>query len=263
MKVHVVTAYGLSEWYKRVEGVVQGGAGLDPMFYIIYVQGIHIELRLRGMGTKITGATADYLMPSLGLVDDTALIHETLQGLQRLMDVAISIAKLLGQRCTTKKIALLRYAADNALLEGRARWGLAELKTKFHHHYLRLPRGNINVKGGHHQAHRELKNTCAKWKRSLYRPQPSHPVARQVIRGVALNRWIFSAHVNIPTQVRIISAVSTVSRLVKTVYHIPQKAPHCVSFGVSSIPNLEYPVRATVMADPYKALNSNNRVVKW
>ena len=260
MRVHVVTAYGLSHWYRQVEGVVQGG-GLDPLFYILYVQGMHSELRRKGLGVPMQGATGAYQMPSMGLMDDTVLMHSTMQGLQQLMDVTLGVLRLLGHRCNTKKFALLKYAANRALQAGHARWGAAELKAKLQHQYVRLLGGNINIEGGHQCAHNELKNTCKRLKGSLYKPQPSHPVAQQVVRGVALNKWLFRVQVNIPPQGRISSAVSTLSGLLKTVYHIPQKAPHYAAFDVAQQPHPEYQLRAAVLEDMYKALNSNNRVV--
>ena len=179
------------------------------------------------------------------------------------MDVTLGVLRLLGHRCNTKKFALLKYAANRALQAGHARWGATELKAKLQHQYVRLLGGNINIEGGHQYAHNELKNTCKRLKGSLYKPQPSHPVAQQVVRGVAPNKWLFRVQVNIPPQGCISSAVSTVSGLLKTVYHIPQKAPHYAAFDVAQQPHPEYQLRAAVLEDMYKALNSNNRVVAY
>ena len=64
MRVHVVTAYGLSARCRQLEGVVHGGGGgVDPLFYIIYIQGVHNELRLRNMGPSVQGATRRYPTP--------------------------------------------------------------------------------------------------------------------------------------------------------------------------------------------------------
>ena len=185
----------------------------------------------------------------MGLMDDTVLMQSTMQGLQQLMVVTLGVPRLLRHRCNTKKFALLKYAASRALQEGHVRWWAAELKTKLQHQYVGLLGGNINIEGRHHYSHNELRNTCKRLKGSLYKPQPSHPVAQQVVRGVALNEWLFKVQVNIPPHGRISSAVSTVSGLLKLVYHIPQKAPHYAAFDVAQRPHPEYQLRAVVLED--------------
>ena len=55
--------------------------------------------------------------------------------------------------------------------------------------------------------------------------------------------------------------MSTLSGPVKSVYHVPHKAPHYVSYEVTGIPNPEQYLRLVTLEDMYKALNGNNRVV--
>ena len=121
--------------------------------------------------------------------------------------------------------------------------------------------GNIKLERGHQHAHCELKMTCKKLKGSLYRPEPNHPVAQHVIRGVALNRRVFKEQVNVPPRGHINSTVSALSGLIKTEYHIPQKAPPFVAYEVPQIPNPEYQLRAVILEGMYKLLNSNKHVV--
>ena len=49
---YVVSALSLSESYCQVEGVLQGG-GLDPLFYILAVNLIHLAMRQRGVGIPV------------------------------------------------------------------------------------------------------------------------------------------------------------------------------------------------------------------
>ena len=158
----------------------------------------HNRTKLLGMGEIRKGQVGQYPMPSAGVMDDTVLFHSTLGVSMPLMDVAFVVIGLLGHKCNTKKFALLMYAPHRALTAGTSRWGAAEVKSKLHSRYVRLLGGNINLERGHHYAHRQLKNTCKKLKASFCHPQPSHSVAQQVIRGVALNTWIFRVQVKIP-----------------------------------------------------------------
>ena len=51
LRTYVVTAYGLSEWYKQIDGVLQGGGGgLDPLLYIIPMHLLHLAVREAGVG---------------------------------------------------------------------------------------------------------------------------------------------------------------------------------------------------------------------
>ena len=67
---YVVSALGLSELYCQVEGVLQGG-GLDPLFYILAVNLIHLAMRQLGVEVPVCVPPAVETIASLGYVDDT------------------------------------------------------------------------------------------------------------------------------------------------------------------------------------------------
>ena len=87
-----------------------------------------------------------------------------------------------------------------ALTPRHARWGSALLKAEMHHQYVRPLWGNINFKGCHYYAHRDLKATWKRLKGSLYQPQRTHPFPTKLSGGGggALNRWVFTVQVNLP-----------------------------------------------------------------
>ena len=67
---YVVSALGLSESYRPVEGVLQGG-GLDPLFYILAVNLVHLAMRQLGVGVPVCVPPSVETIASLGCVDDT------------------------------------------------------------------------------------------------------------------------------------------------------------------------------------------------
>ena len=67
---YVVSALGLSESYCQVGGVLHGG-GLDPLFYILVVNLIHLAMRHLGVGVPVCVPPSVEMIASLGYVDDT------------------------------------------------------------------------------------------------------------------------------------------------------------------------------------------------
>ena len=48
LRTYVATAYGLSEWYKQIDGILQGG-DWDPLLYIIPMHLLHLAVREAGV----------------------------------------------------------------------------------------------------------------------------------------------------------------------------------------------------------------------
>ena len=65
-------------WWFGGGGSARGG--LDPLFSVLYIRGVHSELRLKGLGEALQRATWVYPMPSTRLRDDMVLILSTPRG---------------------------------------------------------------------------------------------------------------------------------------------------------------------------------------
>ena len=71
LRTYVVTAYGLSEWYSQLDGVLQGG-GLDPVLYIMAMHPMHLAVREMQQGVPVTIDGGREVVGTMGYVDDTA-----------------------------------------------------------------------------------------------------------------------------------------------------------------------------------------------
>ena len=78
-------------------------------------------------------------------------IHKAMMGLQRVMDVAASILKVLAHKCYTAQVSPLKFSGGRSLVAGETSYlrGLC-LKAKLKHQYVRLLGANINLGRGYH-----------------------------------------------------------------------------------------------------------------
>ena len=72
---------GLSEWFRVVAGVRQGGV-LSPNFYSLYIDELINKLESMNVGCYVM----EVFMASLQYADDMALLSPSVKGLQRLLD---------------------------------------------------------------------------------------------------------------------------------------------------------------------------------
>ena len=99
---YVVSALGLSESYCQVEGVLQGG-GLDPLFYILAVNLIHLAMRQVGVGVPVCVPPSAEMIVSLGYVDDT-VGFSSIDDQQRVADHLRVLIDCVSQRNNSSKM---------------------------------------------------------------------------------------------------------------------------------------------------------------
>ena len=99
---YVVSALGLSESYRQVEGVLQG-AGLDPLFLMLAANLVHLAMRQLGVGVPVCVPPSVETIASLGYVDDT-VGFSSIDDRQRVADHLCIIIDFVGQRNNSSKM---------------------------------------------------------------------------------------------------------------------------------------------------------------
>ena len=114
MRSHVITAYGLSEWYCQLAGVMQGG-GLDPPMYTTATIPLHCaNMQQQKKGIPAMG-NIDKFGPvgTLGLVDDTAVMGTGVEELQEALDAVRSVLGVLQQRTNRSKFKGIKLKVED------------------------------------------------------------------------------------------------------------------------------------------------------
>ena len=70
LRTYVVTAYGLSEWYSQLAGVLHGG-DLDPVLYIMAMHPMHLAIREMQQGVPVTTYGGNEVVGAMGYMHDT------------------------------------------------------------------------------------------------------------------------------------------------------------------------------------------------
>ena len=78
IRTHVVTAFGLSEWYAQRGGVVRGGGGgLDPLLYVLATMPLHRDILHQQMAIRVPSLQMSHTVGTVGLIDDMGVLGET------------------------------------------------------------------------------------------------------------------------------------------------------------------------------------------
>ena len=91
----MVTAFGVSDPYVQVEGVLQGG-GLDPLFYVMAMHTLHLAIKQSGLGVPLVTTDGVEAVGSLGYVDDTAAMAADRPAAQELAEGIRAVFRRTG-----------------------------------------------------------------------------------------------------------------------------------------------------------------------
>ena len=264
IRTFVVTAYGLSEWYAQLGGVMQGG-GLDPLMYIFATLWFHKAMQFEGHGIPIWLADVRQVVGSLSFVDDTSLFGLGADDMQLTCDRARCILTALGQRCNADKFEALFITVKDSVLQVERpimHWEGVAIKMARANKYVRLLGGNANILGGHVDTLRVVRKWAKLVHAKLYTWPVSVHVARAVINGLVTNRMIYRSVVNIPPEVVCDAMVGTISRTYRSTFGLPPRTPRTAVYEVVQDDPPDAKLWVTVIIELSKALNSTNHLLR-
>ena len=94
-----------------------------------------------------------------------------------------------------------------------------------------------------------------------YRPV-SPGIAHTIIEGIVVNRATYRCVVNVPTDDEMDTMIGNVSRLYRTIFGIPQKAPREALYNILQKNRPDVRIWATVASEYYKAQTSPNILLR-
>ena len=232
-QAHVVTAFGVSNPYVQVEGVLQGG-GLDPLFYVMAMHTLHLAVKQTGLGVPLVTTDRVEAVGSLGYVDDTAAMAADGSAAQEMADKIRAVFDVLGQRNHSGKMVVLSLimSPEEAVCSRRVsvRWGADIVKTVDRYKHVKFLGRNANPIGGFTY----LKKMALKWSGVIIAKlmiwPPSYRVAKAVIEGLRMNRLVGRVVVTIPPDPQLSSIEASVARTYRVVFGLPYHTPS-VFFG--------------------------------
>ena len=268
LRTYVVTAYGLSKWYKQIDGVLQGG-GLDPLLYIIPMHLLHLAVREAGVGVRLRVILGEETVDSMGYVDDTAAAaaapaKDVAEITQHLADTLRRAIHTLGQRNHSGKMKVLGFKVENgniAVHKFKVKWGADKVTTENRHADIKLLGGNVNITGGYAAIRKVIKTWTNRVIGQLARWPVSAGVTIAVIEGLVENHMVYKCVVNIPTEGQISELTGMVTRAFRGAFGIPRRTPRECVYDIIGRPGPDTLMWVTAIVEYHKAMNSPSEVL--
>ena len=259
---YVVSALGLSESYCQVEGVLQGG-GLDPLFYILAVNLIHLAMRQLGVGVPVCVPPSVEMIASLGYVDDT-VGFSSIDDRQRVADHLRVIIDCVGQRNNSSKmnVQVLQVKQGSVCSVSKSVvWDDKPVWSTSRHQHIKFLGGNANILGGFPT----IKKVITRWSRTVISRLRGWPVsvgvAHTVIEGLVVNRLVFRCCVNVPTDVQISSVTGSICRVYRLVFGLAPNTPRACIVSILGRAAPDHVLWVIVINELFKSLNGPNALL--
>ena len=259
---YVVSALGLSKSYSQVEGVLQGG-GLDPLFYILAVNLIHLAMRQLGVGVPVCVPPSVEMIASLGYVDDT-VGFSSIDDRRRVADHLRVIIDWAGQRNNSSKmnVQVLQVKQGSVCSVNKSVvWDDKPVWSTSRHQHIKFLGGNTNILGGFPT----IKKVITRWSRTVISRLRGWPVsvgvAHTVIEGLVVNRLVFRCRVNVPTDVQISSVTGSICRVYRLVFGLAPNTPRACIVSILGRAAPDHVLWVTVINELFKSLNGPNALL--
>ena len=239
------------------------GGGLDPLFYILAVNLIHLAMRQLGVGVPVCVPPSVEMIASLGYVDDT-VGFSSIDDRQRVADHLHVIIDCVGQRNNSSKmnVQVLQVKQGSVCSVSKSVvWDDKPVWSTSRHQHIKFLGGNANILGGFPT----IKTVITRWSRTVISRLRGWPVsvgvAHSGIEGLVVNRLVFRCCVNVPTDVQISSVTGSICRVCRLVFGLAPNTPRACIVSILGRAAPDHVLWVTVINELFKSLNGPNALL--